>query len=169
MSLSVGRSGTKWDAGSSRHSGYIERKEQMFLNQYHHSFDDKGRLTIPAKYRELPEGVYIVQGLDHNLMALPPAVFQKLYDSLMQTHLTNPVARLLRQIILGNAERVVPDASGRILLPQNLRELANLKNEVVFVGQGDRFEIWSTELWQKQQDKINDVETNQQLLATLDL
>jgi MraZ protein len=142
----------------------------MFLNQFHHSFDDKGRLTIPAKYRELPEeGAYVVQGLDKNLMVLPPAVFQLLYERLMQMSLTNSVARLLRQTILGNALRVVPDASGRILLPQNLRELADLKDEVVFVGQGDRFEIWSAEHWQEQQAKIKDVETNKQLFATLDL
>jgi MraZ protein len=142
----------------------------MFLNQYHHSFDDKGRLTIPVKYRELPEeGAYVVQGLDKNLMVLPPAVFQVLYERLMQMSLTNSVARLLRQTILGNAIRVVPDASGRILLPQNLRELADLEDEVVFVGQGDRFEIWSAEHWQEQQARIMDVETNKQLFATLDL
>jgi MraZ protein len=142
----------------------------MFLNQYHHSFDDKGRLTIPAKFREMPaDGVFVVQGLDHNLMVLPPAVFQILYDRLMRTSFTDPAARLLRQIILGNAERVVPDGSGRILLPQNLRTLAELKNEVVFVGQGDRFEIWAAELWQKQQEKINDAETNAQFFAALDL
>jgi len=142
----------------------------MFLNQYHHSFDDKGRLTIPVKFRELPaEGAYVVQGLDHNLMVLPPEVFQVLYNRLMTMSLTDPAARLLRQIILGNAQQVTPDGSGRILLPQNLRTLADLKAEVVFVGQGDHFEIWAAELWQKQQDKLNDAETNTQLFATLDL
>ena len=142
----------------------------MFLNQYHHYFDDKGRLTIPVKFRELPaEGAYVVQGLDHNLMVLPPAVFQILYDRLMHTSFTDPATRLLRQIILGNAQQVVPDGSGRILLPQNLAILASLQNEVVFVGQGDRFEIWAAELWQKQQDKINDADTNAQLFAALDL
>ena len=142
----------------------------MFLNQYHHSFDDKGRLTIPAKFRELPEdGAYVVQGLDHNLMVLPPAVFQIISNRLMSMSLTDPAARLLRQVILGNAQQVVPDGSGRILLPQNLRDLADLKTDVVFVGQGDHFEIWAAELWQKQQEKINDAETNAKLFATLDL
>jgi MraZ protein len=148
----------------------MKEKEQMFLNQYHHSFDDKSRLTIPAKFRELPaEGAYVVQGLDRNLMVLPPAVFQILYDRLMGMSLTNPDARLLRQIILGNAMKVVPDGSGRILLSQNMRDYAGLKTEVVFVGQGDRFEIWAADLWQKQQDKINDTETNAQRFAALDL
>ncbi len=142
----------------------------MFLNQYHHSFDDKGRLTIPAKFRELPvEGAYVVQGLDHNLMVLPPAVFQIIYDRLMAMSLTNPDARLLREIILGNALQVTPDGSGRILLSQNLRNYAGLQTEVVFVGQGDHFEIWAADLWQKQQDKINDAATNAQRFTALDL
>jgi MraZ protein len=142
----------------------------MFLNQYHHSFDDKGRLTIPAKFRELPaEGAYVVQGLDRNLMVLPPAVFQILFDRLMAMNLTDPSARLLRHIILGNALQVVPDGSGRILLSQNLRDYAGLRTEVVFVGQGDYIEIWATELWQEQQDQINDAATNAQRFAALDL
>jgi MraZ protein len=142
----------------------------MFLNQYHHSFDDKGRLTIPSKFRDLPvDGVVVVQGLDRNLMVLPPAVFQILYDRLMAMSLTDPTARLLRHIILGNALQVTPDSAGRILLSSNLREYAGLKGEVVFVGQGDYFEIWATEPWQEQQDQINDAATNAQRFATLDL
>jgi MraZ protein len=142
----------------------------MFLNQYHHSFDDKCRLTIPAKFRELPpEGAYVVQGLDRNLMVLPPSVFVTLYERLMGMSLTDPTARLLRHIILGNALQVVPDGSGRILLSQNLRDYASLKTDVVFVGQGDYFEIWAPEPWQEQQSQINDASTNAQRFATLDL
>ena len=142
----------------------------MFLNQYQHSFDDKGRLTIPSKFRELPEeGAVVVQGLDRNLMILPPAVFQVLYDRLMAMNLADPTARLLRRIILGNALRVSPDGVGRILLSQNLRNYAELKTNVVFVGQGDYFEIWSPDLWNEQEVQVNDAETNAQRFATLDL
>jgi MraZ protein len=142
----------------------------MFLNQYLHSFDDKGRLTIPSKFRELPaEGAFVVQGLDRNLMVLPPAVFQLLYERLMAMNLTDPTARLLRRIILGNALRVAPDGVGRILLSPNLKEYANLKESVVFVGQGDYFEIWSPELWKEQEDQVNDAEANAQRFAALDL
>jgi transcriptional regulator MraZ len=147
-----------------------ERVELMFLNQYHHSFDDKGRLTIPAKFRELPaEGAYVVQGLDRNLMVLPPPVYKILYDRIMTMNLADPDARLLRRIILGNALQVNPDGSGRILLSQNLRDYAGLETEVVFVGQGDYFEIWAAEPWQKQQNLINDAEMNAKRFATLDL
>jgi MraZ protein len=142
----------------------------MFLNQYQHSFDDKGRLTIPAKFRELPaEGAFVVQGLDRNLMVLPPPVFQNLYDRLMAMNLTDQPARLLRRIILGNAMQVVPDGSGRILISTNLKEFANLKQNAIFVGQGDYFEIWSPELWKEQEVQVNDAETNTQRFATLDL
>ena len=142
----------------------------MFLNQYQHNFDDKGRLTIPAKLRELPEtGAVVVQGLDRNLMVLPPDVFQILYDRLMAMSLTDPAARQLRHIILGNALPVVPDGAGRILLSSNLREYAVLKDNVVFVGQGDYFEIWSVDLWQEEQAKINDAALNEQRFAALDL
>jgi MraZ protein len=142
----------------------------MFLNQYLHSFDDKGRLTIPSKFRDLPaEGAYVVQGLDRNLMVLPPPVFQLLYDHLMAMNLTDPTTRLLRRIILGNALRVVPDGAGRILVSPNLKEYAYLKEDVVFVGQGEYFEIWSPELWKDQEVQVNDAETNAQRFAALDL
>lgn len=142
----------------------------MFLNQYRHSFDDKGRLTVPAKFRDLPEdGVFVIQGLDRNLMVLPPAAFQVIYERLMALNLTDPTARLLRRIILGNAQQIVPDSAGRMLISPNLREYADLKGEVVFVGQGDYFEIWSPELWQKQEELVQDAETNAQRFATLDL
>jgi MraZ protein len=142
----------------------------MFLNQYQHSFDDKGRLTIPSKFRELPaEGVFVVQGLDRNLMVLPPAVFQIVYDRLMAMNLTDPTARLLRRIILGNALSVVPDSAGRILLSPNLKNYAELKDNVIFVGQGDYFEIWSPDLWREQELQVADAETNAQRFATLDL
>jgi MraZ protein len=145
-------------------------KEQMFLNQYHHCFDDKGRLTIPARFRDQTAGgVTVVPGLDHDLMVLPPAAFQVLYDRLMALNLTDPDSRLLREIILGNALQVTPDGSGRILLSQNLRDYAELKTEVVFVGVGETFEIWAAEPWQKRQDQINDAETNAKRFSLLDL
>ena len=82
----------------------------MFLNQYHHSFDDKSRLTIPAKFRDqTADGITVVQGLERNLMVLPQPEFMILYDRLMAMNLADPEARLLRQIILGNAMPVIPD------------------------------------------------------------
>jgi MraZ protein len=142
----------------------------MFLNQYQHSFDDKGRLTIPAKFRILTdEGAYVIQGFDRNLMVLPPDVFRMIYDRLTSMSITDPSARLLRRVILGNAMQVVPDSAGRILLTSNLRDYAGLDSEVVFVGQGDYFEIWSPTSWQEQVTQVNDTENNAKRFATLDL
>lgn len=141
----------------------------MFLNQYHHSFDDKGRLTIPAKFRDQTAGgVTVVPGLDRDLMVLPPSAFQILYNRLMELNLTDPDSRLLREIILGNALQVTPDGSGRILLSPNLRDYAGLQSDVVFVGVGETFEIWSAEIWQKKQDEINS-EINAKRFSLLDL
>lgn len=141
----------------------------MFLNQFHHCFDDKSRLTIPAKFRDqTAEGITVVPGLDRDLMVLPPAAFQTLYDRLMDLNLTDPDSRLLREIILGNALQVTPDGSGRILLSPNLRDYAQLKNDVVFVGVGETFEIWAAELWQNKQGELN-AETNAKRFSLLDL
>ena len=141
----------------------------MFLNQFHHCFDDKSRLTIPAKFRDqAAEGITVVPGLDRDLMVLPPAAFQTLYDRLMDLNLTDPDSRLLREIILGNALQVTPDGSGRILLSPNLRDYAQLKNDVVFVGVGETFEIWAAELWQNKQGELN-AETNAKRFSLLDL
>ncbi len=159
-----------WDAGSARRSGLMEKAELMFLGQYTHSFDDKSRLTVPAKYRELiSDGAFVVQGLDRNLMVMTPAAFEIIYQRIMAMNLTDPTARLLRRIILGNASQLDVDKSGRILLPQVLREFAGLDGEAILVGQGDYFEIWEPSLWQKQINQVQDVEANTQRFATLDL
>jgi MraZ protein len=141
----------------------------MFLNSHHHSFDEKFRLTIPSRFREIPEGAYLVQGLDPNLLVLPPEVFDNLYNHLMTMNYADQNVRILRQRILSSAEKVMPDSNGRILIPQNLRELAGLKDKVVFVGAGNHFEIWSEELWQKQQELLNDTQTNDQRFAAITL
>ncbi len=142
----------------------------MFLGQYVHSFDDKNRLTVPARYRELiADGAFVVQGLDRNLMVLTPAAFEIIYQRIMAMNLTDPTARLLRRIILGSASQLDVDKSGRILLPQNLRDFAGLKSDAILVGQGDYFEIWEPALWQQQVNQVQDADANAQRFATLDL
>jgi MraZ protein len=142
----------------------------MFLGQYVHSFDDKSRLTVPARYRELiADGAFVVQGLDRNLMVLTPAAFEIIYQRIMAMNLTDPTARLLRRVILGNASQLDVDKSGRILIPQQLREFAGLDGDAVLVGQGDYFEIWAPKLWQQQVNQVQDAEANTQRFAALDL
>jgi MraZ protein len=142
----------------------------MFLGQYHHSFDDKNRLTVPSRFREpIAGGAFVVQGLDPNLMVLTPTAFETIYQRIMAMNLTDPIARLLRRVVLGTASQLDVDNAGRILLPQSLREFAGLGAEAVLVGQGDYFEIWSPEKWQEQLAQVNDAEANAQRFAALDL
>ena len=115
----------------------------MFLGQYQHNIDDKGRLMIPARYRELLEGgAYITQGFDKCLMVMTEPYFKQVYDRLETMNLADPSARLLRRLILANAYPVEVDKVGRILMPQNLRSFLNVDGEVVLAGQGDYFEVW---------------------------
>ncbi len=166
----MGESGLLWDAGCPRRSGLTGELEQMFLGQYQHSLDDKNRLTIPARFRELlSEGAFITQGFDRNLMVLTSSAFEQVYERLNAMNMADPAARLLRRLILGNAYQVEVDKAGRILLPQPLREFAALDGEAVIVGQGDYFEVWSLSAWQEQQQKLADAEANAQRFATLNL
>ena len=132
----------------------------MFLGQYYHSLDNKGRLTIPARYREmLEEGAYITKGLDQNLMVMTSKAFEAMSQWVIQKSYTDPDSRLLRRIIYSNGEQVEVDKAGRIRIPQFLRQAANLDSEVVIVGVGNYFELWSPERWQTQLSEM-DAEAN---------
>jgi MraZ protein len=143
----------------------------MFLGQFQHNLDDKGRLMIPARYRELlAAGAYITQGFDRCLMVMTDVHFRQVYDRINSMNPAETLTRLLRRLILSNAYSVEVDRVGRILVPQNLREfLGVIHGELVVAGQGDYFEVWSPAEWQMQMDKLQDVEANEQRFATLDL
>ncbi len=142
----------------------------MFLGQYQHRLDSKGRLTIPSRYRELlAAGAYVTQGFDRNLMVLTPEAFQSISERVNQMSLTDPVARQLRRLIFATADRVEVDRSGRILIPQFLRGVAQLENEAIIVGAGNYFEIWSPQEWAAQVDEIQDTEANAQRFAALEI
>lgn len=142
----------------------------MFLGQYQHSIDDKGRLMIPARFREALEGgAYLTQGFDKCLMVMTEAYFQQVYERVDAMNLMDPTARLLRRMLLANAYPVEMDKVGRILVPANLRQFAALKGNAVVTGQGGYFEVWSPAEWEKQTSEINNTEANNQRFATLNL
>jgi len=143
---------------------------QKFLGTYQHSLDEKGRLTIPARFRDLlAGGAFITQGFDRCLMVSTTAYFEEVYQRLDTMNLADPKVRLLRRQILATAYSVEADKLGRILVPQSLRAFIDLNNEAFVVGQGDYFEIWTPQLWNEQIVQIQDTEANTQRLATLDL
>jgi MraZ protein len=142
----------------------------MFLGQYRHSIDAKGRLTVPARFRELlDEGAIVTQGFERNLMVLPEAGFFAMAAQVDQKSLTDPTARDLRRLLYANADRVTPDSNGRILIPGFLRERNALDGEAVLVGVGGHFEIWTPEEWDQRMDILRDTEANAERFAGLDL
>jgi MraZ protein len=142
----------------------------MFLSQYRHNLDEKGRLTIPARYRELlVDGAYVCQGFDRNLMVLTTPFFNLISRRVNQMSITDPGARQLRRLIFSTAERLEVDRAGRILIPQYLRELAQLDGEAIVVGVGSHFEVWSPATWDEQLNLLQDAEANAQRFAAFDL
>ena len=142
----------------------------MFLGQFQHNLDDKGRLMIPARFREMLEGgAYITQGFDRCLMVMTEAYFQQVYERINAMNLADPTARLLRRLIFSNAYPVEVDKVGRILMPQNLRQFIGLDGEAIIAGQGEYFEVWTSKDWNNQMIQIQDTEANNQRFSALDL
>ena len=143
----------------------------MFLGQFQHNLDDKGRLMIPARFRELLEGdAFITQGFDKCLMVMTGSYFKQVYERIEAMNLADPTARLLRRLILSNAYPVEVDKIGRMLVPQNLRTFLAIENgELVVAGQGEYFEVWMPALWSEQMTQLQDTEANKARFSTLDL
>jgi MraZ protein len=142
----------------------------MFLGQYQHTLDNKGRLTIPARYRDLlDDGAYLTQGFDRNLMVMTVSAFEALSRRVNSMSITDSRARLLRRLLFSNGERVDVDKAGRILIPQFLRQSASLDSDAIVVGGGDYFEIWSPGHWAEQAVRLNDAEANADLFSIFDI
>jgi MraZ protein len=142
----------------------------MFLGQYQHNLDEKGRLMIPARYRELlAAGAFITQGFDKCLMVMTDVHFKEVYDRINAMNMADPNARLLRRHILSSAYSIEIDRVGRILVPANLRQSIGLESEAIVAGQGEYFEVWNPADWHEQMNQLQDIETNNQRFATLDL
>lgn len=116
----------------------------MFLGSNNHNIDDKGRLTLPAKWRaELASGVVVTRGLDDCLFVFPQSKFESIAAEIDQAGIEFADARAWARYIAGMAEQIEVDKQGRILIPENLRGFANLNGEVVVLGVVSRIEIWN--------------------------
>lgn len=128
----------------------------MFSGECEHTIDDKGRLTIPAKFRaHLAAGLFITRGLDGCLFVLPPDAWKALSEKVANLPLYQAGARLISRMIYSGTECKL-DRQGRILLPPSLREHADIESEVVVIGVNSRLEIWSKKRWQEQTIKIEE-------------
>src|SRR5690606_17869479 len=115
-----------------------------------------GRLTVPARFRQLlAQGGVITRGLDGNLVVMLPDAFDAMVRNLGALSMTDPKVRDLRRVITGGAQRVEPDGSGRILIPQFLRDEVDRGHEVELVGVDDEFERWPQGVWVKVRGRID--------------
>lgn len=119
----------------------------MFMGEYNHSIDAKGRVIVPAKFREeLGEEFVVTLGLDGCLFVYPDEEWQSFVGKLKELP-GNKEARQLQRYFMAGAATCEVDKQGRILLPAKLREQAALEKEIVFVGVVGKIEIWSKERW----------------------
>lgn len=122
----------------------------MFLGTYEPKLDDKGRLILPAKFREqLAGGLVMTRGQEHCLYVFPAAGFQAMFDQLRKAPLTSKEARDYIRVMLSGAADEIPDKQGRITIPAPLRDYADLKRELRVVGVGARVEIWDAQAWEQ--------------------
>jgi MraZ protein len=120
----------------------------MFLGEFSHTIDDKGRLTLPAKYRiDLGHGVVVTRGVDKCLFIFTAEEFHRLADQIGQLPMTQSEARELARHFFSGASDVELDKQGRILIPQNLRDYAGLDGEVIVAGINTRIEVWDGKAW----------------------
>ena len=128
----------------------------MFLGEYAHTLDDKGRLTLPAKFRDsFSRGVVLTRGMDGCLYAYPRERWQLLVESRLAT--LDPLSRddrMIQRHFFASAAEAMPDRQGRIMIPASLAAHAKLEREVVVAGVYDHLEIWDREAWRAQVKEI---------------
>ncbi|MGM1046533.1 MAG: division/cell wall cluster transcriptional repressor MraZ [Bacillota bacterium] len=134
----------------------------MFMGEFQHSIDDKGRIIIPAKFRDLLGRSFIVtRGLDQCLFVYPTEEWAIMEQKLKSLPLMKSDARAFTRFFFSGATECEWDKQGRVNLPGNLREFAKLDKECVVIGVSNRVEIWSKEQWQKyyqqSEEAFNDI------------
>lgn len=125
------------------------------LGEHHYQMDPKGRISLPADYREeLRTGVYITLGMDGCLWAFPDEEWERQRTDIESWPLSAPGNRGYARVFFGNAERVDLDSQGRLVVPRRLRDKARLEKDVVVMGVGSRLEIWPREALAREQEDV---------------
>ncbi len=120
----------------------------MFIGEYSHNLDDKGRLAVPAKFRTLlKDGAVVTKGLDNCLFLFPKKEWTALAEKLSHLPFSQARVRAISRMMLAGAVDASFDNQGRIMLPEYLRSFAGLKKKVIIAGLYDRMEIWDEEAW----------------------
>ena len=137
----------------------------MFIGEYHHSVDDKGRLIIPSKFREeLGNNFIITRGIENCLFVYSMESWEKIVNKLETLPFTKKDARAFIRFFLSGASEAEFDKQGRINITSPLISYANITKECVVIGTGDRLEIWSEESWNdfftSAKDSMSDIAEN---------
>ena len=142
--VAVVKSGEKWGMS-------------MLMGEYHHTIDDKGRLILPAKFRDdLGDSFVITRGLETCLFVYPMKEWEKITKRLNTLPFTKKNARSFSRFILSGATVTEFDRQGRINITSPLISYADIKKECVIIGVGDRLEVWASEKWNEFYDNNKD-------------
>lgn len=141
-----------------------DKWQVMLIGEYQHNIDQKGRVIVPAKFREdLGDLFYVTKGLDGCLFVLSPEEWARLQDKIKAMPISK--ARGLQRFFFSGAAEAEPDKQGRILLPQPLRDHAGLTKDITFIGASSRAEIWDTRRW----NEFNSTLTEDSIAEAMDL
>ena len=137
----------------------------MFIGEYHHTIDDKGRIIIPAKFRdELGSNFIVTRGIESCLFVYPNKNWDQICEKLNSLPFTRKDARVFSRFFMSGATNVELDKQGRINISAPLINHANLTKDCVIIGTGDRLEIWSKEDWDSffnsNKDSMSDIAEN---------
>jgi len=135
---------------------------QMFIGEYRHTIDEKGRLAIPAKFRQLlKDGAVVTKGLDSCLFLYTKEEWKKLADKLSALPISKSNSRAFARLMLAGAMDIEVDKQGRAMIPEYLRIFARMKKRVVVAGLYNRLELWDEKQWEKYkkgtESKSNDI------------
>lgn len=143
----------------------------MFMGEFQHALDEKGRVTVPSRLREgLGDRFVITRGLDRCLFAYPMEEWSRIEKKLKELPFTRGDARAFTRLFFSGAAEVETDRQGRVLIPQNLREYAGIEKEAMFIGVSNRVEVWSEPVWRKYSEAASqNFEEAAERLVDLDL
>ena len=126
----------------------------MFIGEYNHNLDDKGRIAIPKKFRDdLTKGAVVTKGLDNCLFVYTKKEWEKLANKIAKLPFSQAKSRAFSRLMLAGAMDVKIDKQGRVILPDYLRKFAGLKKEIIVAGLFDSLEIWDAKKWNEYKTK----------------
>ena len=133
----------------------------MFIGKSLLRLSETRQITLPPNFSAgMSDPIYLTQGFDRNLLLLPQETFKTLFSHLKETSISDPLARLMSRLFFGAAVEIVMDRSAHIEIPLVLSNYAGIREEILVIGMGNFLEIWSPEFWSKEEENLNDFQSN---------